>query len=264
MSGCMLKNLNKNSSIFEGCGGFDLYAEINGPRPTLRKKFGKSPGLLLDDGSLDYASFDRSQKSGTRIFFPQYFNLDDIHQHYPNATFILNTRPFDSWIKSVQSWADNLDWQFVNEFYQRGELDALPEDRNNATEMASFMRDIYDRHHDRVRQFAQVHPTHALVEVPILDPDAGAILGDAFGLDGTRWGRVNANRGPPGTIRVTVDFLQDLVPDFDENPYESFLFFFVAGTVCSMTMILAVLGARHIYKKYYLQIYRKYLQMTRR
>jgi Sulfotransferase domain len=230
MSQCMVRNLASNRSLFHECGEFDVYAEINGPRPVIQPKKRRGlpsavlrPGLLLDDGTLDHASYEGHRAAGSkvhRIFFPQYFNIQDIHDHYPNATFILNTRPFDSWIKSVQDWGDDLDWQFVNEFYQRGVLEYLPNDRRNHTEMAEIMREVYDLHHKRVRQFVKEHPSHTLVEVPILHPNASEILGQAFGLNSSAWGRHNSkeNRDTQTTVFHELLFLENWFLEWLDNP----------------------------------------------
>jgi hypothetical protein len=170
----------------------------------------------------------------TRMFFPQHFNLEDIHQSYPNATFLLNLRPFDSWIKSVQTWGVGLDWQFVNEFYRRGELTFLPQDKTNKTEMAEIMRIIYDRHHERVRSFVMEHPSHALIEVPILDPDAGNILAEALGLDPTPWGKYNEN-GMGRMIRNDFAFLEQLVADVNHKDPSS-----IAAFVCVFSSLLTL------------------------
>jgi len=194
----MIRNLVHNRSIFQDCGDFDLYGEINGPRSVVGdQRMRRHPnltgtGLLLDDGTVDITSYVRgtptNKSSIQRIFFPQYFNIQQIHEHYPNATFILNTRPFDSWIQSVQEWGDDLDWQFINEFYQRGKvIHTLPNDRKNRTEMSNLMELIYNQHHENVRRFVQEHPSHTLIEVPILHPNASTILGNAFGLDPSMW-----------------------------------------------------------------------------
>ena len=255
MSECMVHNLVQNRSIFRMCGDFDLYAEINGPRPVVGLEMNPHlqirPGLLLDDGSLDFASFEppsrrRRREAGAtsgssirRIFFPQYFNIQDIHDHYPNATFILNTRPFDSWIKSVQDCGDDLDWQFVNEFYRRGELlDYLPNDRRNRTEMAELMKIIYDRHHEKVRQFVLDHPSHVMIEVPILDPNASTILGEAFGLNASFWSQMNSKESRAARLAAMAEFsfydttmtgLENLLLDaLDYNPILTFLFLFAS------------------------------------
>jgi len=251
MADCMLRNLIHNRTIFHRCGRFDVFAEINGPRPVVNHKNRNDPrfppAVLLDDGSLDLESYE--EKNRTRIFFPQYFNLLDIHEAFPNATFVLNLRDFDSWIESIQSWHDpNLDWQFINEFYRRGELDSLPEDRYNRTQKAAFMRIIYDKHHEQIRQFVRDFPSHAMVEVPILDPNAGTILADAFGLDASYWGKVNANRGPRSQTAETVMFLQNLVPDFDEEPRQAFFTVFAVAVACSLAVLR---GTRFLVQRYF-------------
>lgn len=251
----MLDNLIRNRSIFRHCGHFDVYAEINGPRPVVRAQTGPNefqPAVLLDDGSLDFESAEPNKRN--RIFFPQYFNLLDIHEAYPNATFILNTRDFDSWIHSVQNWfGDNLDWQFINEFYRRGQLDRLPDDRNNQTQKAELMRIIYDKHHDQIRRFVQDYPSHILVEVPILHPNASQILADAFGLDASKWAKVNAKKAQsrimlfPGVQR-TIRYFENLIPDYDEEPFQYLLMVVVLTFVGTYT---ALEGIRLFYQRCY-------------
>lgn len=271
MSGCMLRNLVQNrSSIFDGCGNFDVFAEINGPRTIVgprkpRKKSDDIPALLLDDGSLDFHTLHNGIDCN-RIFFPQYFNLLDIHEAYPNATFVLNTRDFDSWIKSVQKWNRCLDWQFISEFYQRGELDRMPVDPNNKTERIDLLRIIYDKHHDQIRRFVKDFPSHAMVEVDILDPKAGEILGDAFGLDPSTWGKVNSNHGgitghninffSSPTIQMML-FLETLIPDPDESPFLAMALVFVMTVTITLTLLL---GAQYFYLRYG----RRYLWRLRR
>lgn len=240
MAGCMLRNLVKNRSIFEDCGDFDVYSEINGPRSIKGRKLHRNaanqPGVLLEDGSLDVESYDPVTDRSTRMFFPQYFNLDDIHNSYPNATFILNTRPFDSWIKSVQSWGNDLDWQFINEFYHRGELDSLPNDKTNKTEMSMIMHEIYDRHHERVKQFVTDHPSHTLIVLPILDPNAGNILGEAFGLDSEKWGKFNEN----SIGKVAWNNFAFLDSWFEQDPASMIFFIFVMPSVFWLLLSVAL------------------------
>ncbi|KAL3911759.1 MAG: hypothetical protein SGARI_001486, partial [Bacillariaceae sp.] len=87
MSRCMIENLINGTKVFEGCGDFDVYSEINGPR-----YFRQTNGMnILDDGTI--LSRNRSLGSNFRLFFPQHHQIDRIHHDYPNATFILNHRP---------------------------------------------------------------------------------------------------------------------------------------------------------------------------
>ena len=114
-----------------------------------------------------------------------------------------------------------------------------------------FMREIFDRHHEKVRQFVLDHPSHALVEVPILDPNAGKILGDAFGLDATYWGQVNGNQGGRKRTQIAIDFLQVLFTDnFEQNPVQGLFFILTVATTCSLVMILTTLGVQNMYRNY--------------
>jgi hypothetical protein len=208
------------------------------------------PGLLLDDGRVDLDSYEPNRMVGGkahRIFFPQYFNIKEIHDHYPNATFILNTRPFDSWINSVQDWDDDLDWQFVNEFFQRGALEYLPKDRRNHTEMAEIMRVIYDRHHEKVRQFVKDHPSHTLVEVPILHPNASEILGQAFGLNSSAWSHINSkeSRVPRPFYYRAMVWAENLFLEVLDNLLLSFVF--IMGTTCMVGAVVLVLKATQFF-----------------
>jgi hypothetical protein len=192
MADCLLDNLkrNKSTDILNGCGRFDVYSEINGPRrvknhPRLREK----KGYLLDDGTVDFDG------PGKRIFFPQHFRIQELHESYPNATWILNWRDFDAWIESVVKWGtnDRLHDQFMNEYFMQGAIPILPKS-NNITATKEIMKKIYDDHHQLVRDFVQRHPSHALVEVNITNDNASVVLAEAFGLDPNAWKNINKNK----------------------------------------------------------------------
>jgi len=161
-----------------------LYSEINGPRRKWQDPKTSRDGFQLEDGTLDFDG------PGPRIFFPQHFYLREIHQEYPNATWILNHRPIENWMKSVMAWGDDLAQQFANEYYMKNELGRLP---SNDMEMKEFLETIYIQHHNLIREFVRDHPTHALVEVNITDQAAGEVLAEAFGLDPEKWTHRNKN-----------------------------------------------------------------------
>ena len=191
MADCLLDNLrrNKSTNMFDRCGHFDLYSEINGPRRVkYHPKVSKKTGYLLDDGSFDFDG------PGKRIFFPQHFRIQELHEAYPNATWILNWRDFDSWIESVIQWGmdDRLHDQFINEYYMQGAIQSLP--GHNSTAIKETMKKIYFDHHKLVRSFVQRHPTLALVEVNITHENASKVLADAFGLNPGAWKIVNKNK----------------------------------------------------------------------
>ena len=113
LSAATTTTTTKTPLLFEGCGEYDVYTEINGPRNFI--KYNKQ--TLLDDGSLLSPSLSSNERA-QRIWFPQHFYLDEIHRQFPNATFILNQRhPVDEWVKSVMLWNNHLDFQILNEFY---------------------------------------------------------------------------------------------------------------------------------------------------
>ena len=97
MASCLLFNLGNNETkkvMMDGCGDLDVYSEINGPRRTKHHPKNGKVGYLMDDGTFDYNG------PGNRIFLPQHFRIQDVHESYPNATWILNWRDADSWIES--------------------------------------------------------------------------------------------------------------------------------------------------------------------
>ena len=181
----LLQNLANHTPILQGCGNFDLYSEINGPRREIRPRFSDRYGYLLDNGTFDYTG------PGKRIFFPQHFHVQALHEQFPNSTWILNTRPVQDWVRSVIKWGDNLGWQFANEYYMQRVIDTLP---SNHDELITFLETMYLEHHAMIRDFVQRHPSHNLVEINITDDSAGTILAQAFGLDAQAWSQINQNR----------------------------------------------------------------------
>jgi len=211
MSDCLLENLRHNRSkhIFKGCGHshIDVYSEINGPRKTkFHPRFRQKIGYILDNGTVDYDG-----PPGKRIFFPQHFRIEEIHESYPKATWILNWRDFDPWIESVIKWGinDHLHYQFLNEYYMQGVIPYIPS-KNNISDVKAVMKKIYYEHHDMVRKFVRSHPSHALVEVNITHENASTVLAEAFGLSPNAWTNVNRNkRSLFGTLRQAKRVFRD-------------------------------------------------------
>lgn len=198
MSRCMIENMIADRPLFEECGNYDVYTEINGPR-----SFVDFDGrTLLEDGSL--LPSNQSTVGQQRLFFPQHYLLDKIHQQYPDATFILNQRPVDDWVKSVVKW-NNLGLEIVNEFYfqnsthqiivPEGTLSSSSRRPYNINTIGLFLKTVYEYHTQFIRDWVKVHPSHALVEVDITDAGAGRILANAFGLKEECWGHFNQNKG---------------------------------------------------------------------
>uniref|UniRef100_A0A7S0Y905 Uncharacterized protein n=1 Tax=Pseudo-nitzschia delicatissima TaxID=44447 RepID=A0A7S0Y905_9STRA len=211
-----------NRPIFENCGDFDVYSEINGPR-----QFKETNGtIIMDNGTLMPASEFVPKKN--RIFFPQHHHLDKIHQQYPNATLILNNRDTEAWVNSVLSWDANLQYELLNEFYQQnatrfifanvtnGTANTNENDINvgktetqskrkkkkntpyapfsNNVQRRTFLESVYHYHQQYIRDWVSSHPTHALIEVNIADEDAGKTLATSFGLQEECWGHFNKKK----------------------------------------------------------------------
>ena len=235
MSKCMLKNLIAKAPIFEDCGDYDVYTEINGPRHFHQNQH----RTLLDNGTLLSQIESRSTK--LRLFFPQHHRLDAIHQQHPNATLIFNQRSVEAWIDSVQSWDKNLQFEILNEFYEQNSTRFLFENTtatNNsnggderlhpakassknttgnkkdilglkkykaspftAQNSRKSLETVYNYHLEYVRDWVARHPSHALVEVDITHEDAGKTLAESFGLNKTCWGHFNKNDGKKTAAR---------------------------------------------------------------
>ena len=162
MSDCMLYNLHHNRSILDGCGQYDVYTELNGPRRV--RNTGQVPwGFPL-----------------ARIFLPQHFQLQQLHDFAPNATWILNTRPIEDWIRSLWKWNRQLPRELVNEIVFQRQASRKPIGR---LEHQEFLRQFYQIHIETVRTFVQNHPSHYLIELDISKNDTAATLTQALGGD---------------------------------------------------------------------------------
>jgi hypothetical protein len=202
--------LSRPPKIFEGCGDYDFYSEINGPRMFKDLHF----QTINDDGQLSTLHQSRRKP---RMILPQHHYLDWIHQQYPNATFILNVRPAQEWVDSVIRWGSGLKEELVNEFWYQAIFrnfttfvgtnltrysPTRKRPKSSSAKAASPSTDAYynatllhimDYHSKYIRDFVQNHPSHALIEVDITNNDTGRVLANAFGLNETCWGHRNEN-----------------------------------------------------------------------
>ena len=179
MSHCLLENLQSTTTenILDGCGGYDAYTEINGPRLPLRN--------------------GKEQAKG--IFLPQHYHLQELHDAAPNATWILNIRDVNDWIKSVMNVpAHRLTEQFLEEISMNA--NTQPKEYNFTTFDAKsgsiraggkrardgqFLKRFWNEHINKITSFVNDHPTHKLIVVNITDPDAGVELSKSLGWDTT-------------------------------------------------------------------------------
>jgi hypothetical protein len=143
----MMQNITTGHRAFEGVENFRFYSDMTTPMFT---------GLF--EGH----------------FFFQY-----LHQSYPDAIFILNTRNLDDWIESRVNHGGDQVLRFREHF-------GLTSD----DEVLDLWRRQWDRHHEAVRAYFKNRPDQ-LIEFDI-DRDDGAKLAQAlagnYALDSDRWG----------------------------------------------------------------------------
>jgi hypothetical protein len=224
MSRCILENLIENhrfqlnisrprKDILEGCGDYDFYSEINGPRVFEGSRF----RILNDDGTHDTRSHTKREP---RLILPQHHYLEDLHAQFPNATFILNLRPTHEWVESVMRWGTTLRVEIPNEFWVQDQLRGFSAFADNVTlqhhgitgrlppkkvsVLNVTLAYLMDYHSNYVREFVRRHPSHTLLEVDITRNETGQILADAFGLNETCWAKRNENKK---TNQTVGDFL---------------------------------------------------------
>jgi len=125
--------------------------------------------------------------------FPQITRLNELHAAYPNATFILNLRPVENWIRSVSKWSG--DKRRTSGGYLRHVLTTcdLPGFPSGVGKTDDELRSFYEGHSERIRDFVKLHPSHSLVEVNIESKDAGSFLEENFGISHHCWKERNAN-----------------------------------------------------------------------
>ena len=153
---CIYANVNEGVNPLQGCGNYDVWAQM-----------------------------DRDGDKGGLCYFPQIENLEELHQYYPDATFILNLRPVAKWVSSVQRWG-TLHERLIN-----CDVTGFPRGTGQSSkELITW----YKGHVSNVRRFLSDHHSHGLVTVQVEDNDAGQVLEEAFGISHTCWGKHNVNK----------------------------------------------------------------------
>ena len=213
MASCMLQEWvsHKHLGLGDGsCGQYDVYAQIDGERPTKTLE-GNIRAVLLDaegwtpvgkvgpHGHLNYLNKNLPYDVHMH-FLPQHFYLQQLHEELPTSTFVLPLRSPEDWAKSAFRWFQ-MRARMVNEYrYYNRSLE-----RPGRARAIEFLQSIYVEHSDFVRKFVREHPSHRLVEINITDPRAGEILSKAFhGLQASCWGHHNqiGNRGNNVSLKL--------------------------------------------------------------
>jgi hypothetical protein len=118
-----------------------------------------------------YAQID--SEDANSILLPQHFSLEEIHKAYPTSTFILNTRTSSKWVSLVTS-GFGLGSRFIRKFQRTGDK-------------VVALTQIYEEHSKMVKDFVAKYPSHTLVELNVDAGNAGQILSDSVGGDGSCW-----------------------------------------------------------------------------
>jgi hypothetical protein len=123
-------------------------------------------------------------------YLPQIDALEEIHDEAPNATFILNFRNVSNWVRSMKNWG-----QFDKRLMACNSTGSpawpLVERSSNSNDTSPWLTDFFCNQVERVRDFVAKHPSHALIEVDIEDPNAGEFLSEAFDIPASCWKQMN-------------------------------------------------------------------------
>lgn len=136
---------------------------------------------LQDCGNFDvYAQMDVDADGNHSCYFPQIDALHLLYKHYPRATYILNTRPFDHWNRSIHRWHGmyhrlryKCHWPFVEANH------------------TNFFRQLHRQTQQFVKSFQREHPDMRLLNIDIESNETGTILRSEFGMDKDCWTQKN-------------------------------------------------------------------------
>mmetsp|Transcript_13850 Transcript_13850/g.40528 ORF Transcript_13850/g.40528 Transcript_13850/m.40528 type:complete len:1116 (-) Transcript_13850:48-3395(-) len=145
-------------------------------------------------------------------YFPQMESLDEIHRHYPNATFILNLRNTTDWANSVKNWGHGRDALPIK--LVQCDLPGLPKGVGSKNEELVAW---FEMHTERVRSFVSRHPSHKLIEVTIDTDEAGGVMEGNFGISSSKcWGHSNVKK------KITLEPAERLSSPNCGQPPEAF------------------------------------------
>ena len=214
---CIERNILRGKPPLEGCGAYDIWAEIDSAEHPLPSLLAREQEIArekreaddeddesgpIDEGEggqdeHEAADSEEENAGGGDVrplcSYPQITHLEEIHAAYPNATFILNLRPVDNWIKSISKWSGDkrrTKGGYVRQVLTQCNLPGFPSGMGKPDEE---MEVFYNDHSRRIRDFVKDHPSHALVEVDIEAEDAGQTLQESFGVSHHCWKVRNAS-----------------------------------------------------------------------
>ena len=171
---CVSDNIHDGQPPFAGCGDYDVWAQIDEP-------------LGVGKDSV--------------CFLPQVTELSAIHAAYPEATFVMATRKPEHWVKNMASLHKLRD-AFGACNLTACSADCVADDKRFAA--------FYDEHTYTIRQWAQKHPSHKLIEIDVDDVEnSGKQLAAATGFNASCWGPKRCSTSCDFWLEVRINRLQD-------------------------------------------------------
>jgi len=99
-----------------------------------------------------------------RAAYPQIQLLDEIHEEFPNATFLLMLRPVNSWVKSALGCGRDMVGRWA-----RCHVPGLRKHPNDGPLTTQDLSDWWCSHVHHVREFLKHHPSHPLIELDLMN-----------------------------------------------------------------------------------------------
>eukprot|EP00908_Phaeocystis_cordata_P016108 Transcript_27351.p1 GENE.Transcript_27351~~Transcript_27351.p1 ORF type:complete len:327 (+),score=58.43 Transcript_27351:62-1042(+) len=166
---CVRHNVEAGRPPLNGCGEYDVWAQLD-----------------VDGGTKHRPWLDH------QCFLPQVTHLSELHEQYPDALFVLPTRPAEHWVASVNGWGaagsyGAMHQRFFEDCHLPGLDSALPIDAQDQR-LAQF----YYNHTLSVRKFMAAQSA-AFLEFDIEEKEelVAAQLEDATGIPASCWGQSN-------------------------------------------------------------------------
>jgi hypothetical protein len=154
---CIENNIiEKTMQPFQGCGHYYVWS---------------------DAGSIS-ALKDKDPK----CFYPSIHALPALYKAHPEMTILLLRRNVTKWAASVTRYADLA--QRWNQCPREG---MIPRHNNKKNATRSNLEQFYENHSNRLRQFANDHPSITYVELELEGANMGQQMEDAFGGPASCW-----------------------------------------------------------------------------
>ena len=190
---CVERNIIHGRPPLEGCGPYKVFAELDSAEhPLPSPKSNSTKGRRLRSPESDVLGVIPSLSAIRPLCsYPQINHLDKIHSAYPQATFILNTRPVDRWIQSISKWNGDdrrSEQGYLRQVLTKCNFESLPAGVGESDEE---MREFYTGHSERIREFVRKNPSHTLVDINIENENASAVMEAAFGISSICWKQHN-------------------------------------------------------------------------